>query len=227
MEKIAITELVDFRERSDRAKKNLAYKLKHRKAKEKNNVGKAGGDYWVTSTSCIRNVFKTNDKQLYTSKIEELHAKLEDAENKRTKSMYQRNIDILTRFNDFDLTDLKPSSDIRFEKIPTSYKVIVVDKFPLYVNPSIVYSFKRKGKAELGALWLVSKITGFDKTELGMFNEMLYKFLINNFADNYQISEDYCCVVDTFNARSLTYKELLDHNIPFLIEATLKEISGS
>jgi hypothetical protein len=60
MEKITVKELVEFnRKSSDKAKKNFANKLKTRPAKQKKSDDKdGGGDYWVTSTSCIYNVIK-------------------------------------------------------------------------------------------------------------------------------------------------------------------------
>ena len=225
MQKITIKELVNFRRKSDKTKRTFAYKLKFRKPKEKTEIDSdGGGDYWITSTSCIYNVFKYNKKEFYDSKIDELHSKYEISEDKRIKSMYQRNIDILISFKDFELADLKPSHSIKFEKVAKAYKILTVKDFPLFVNPSLLFSYEKNGKIELGALWLIPQLEGFSKVELGMFCEVLYRFLIKNFSADYQVSQDYCIVIDTFNAQKLTYKELIKGNTPFLIDIILNEI---
>ncbi|MGU9937940.1 hypothetical protein ACNFNZ_05090 [Empedobacter brevis] len=225
MEKIRIKELIDFRNRSEKSRKTFAHKLKNRKPKEKSeNDTEGGGDYWVTSTSCIYNVGKSGNKDLYGEKIDELHSKYENSEDKRIKTMYQRNIEILTSFIDFDLEDLKPKVECKFESIPKQLKVIQVDNFPIFVNPNLIFSFENKGKNEIGAIWLVPKLNGFNKTELGMFCEMLYRFLVKNYGSEYQISEEYCLVIDTFNAQKIDYFDLLKGNVPFLIDKTLKEL---
>lgn len=229
MQKITIKELVDFRRKStDRSKKNFAYKLKNRTAKEKeNDDSEGGGDYWVTSTSCIYNVFKHSNNEYYDSKIDELRVKFQNTDDKRIKSMYQRNLDILTNFKDFQIQDLRPPKILKFETVHKANKIITVDNFPLYLNPSLVFSHERNGKNELGALWLIPQLEGFKKTELGMFCEILYRFLVKNYSENYQISNDYCIAVDTFNAQKIIYPELSNGNIPFLIDKTLTEIRES
>ncbi|MEO8965592.1 MAG: hypothetical protein ABI370_13080, partial [Gammaproteobacteria bacterium] len=101
-----------------------------------------------------------------------------------------------------------------------------IDNFPLYINPSVLFCHERRGKNELGAIWLVAQVNGYKKSELGMFCEMLFEFLTKNYSDNYQISEDLCIAIDTFNAQKITYQELKNNDVPFLIKKTLREIKN-
>jgi len=106
MQKITIKELVDFRRKTtESGRKSFAHKLKTRRGKEKSeeDENSGGGDYWVTSTSCIYNVFKHDKSDFYENKIAELATKLGAADDKRIKSMHQRNIDILNNFKDFHM----------------------------------------------------------------------------------------------------------------------------
>jgi len=218
MQKITIKELVDFRRKSsDNGRKNFAYKLKNREVKEKidGDESSGGGDYWVTSTSCIYNVFKYNKNEFYDLKINELTTKFEAAEDKRIKSMYQRNIDILSNFKDFHIEAIRPSKILKFETVQKVHTVLHIDEFPLYINPSLLFSHERNGKNELGAIWLVPQLYGFKKAELGMFCEILYKFLLKNYSDNYQISDDFCFAIDTFSAQKVVYQELKNGDVPF------------
>jgi len=228
MQKISIKELVAFtRKPNDRAKKNFAYKLKSRTAKEKKEDDESGGgDYWITSTSCINNVFKHNNKDLYDGKIEELAEKVTAAELNQVKSMFQRNIDILNNFKDFHIEDIRPSKILKFETVQRAHTIVYIDDFPLYISPSVLFCHERRGKKELGAIWLVAQVGGFKKNELGMFCEMLYEFLIKHYSEDYQISEDLCIAIDTFSAQKISYKELKNSNASSLVKKTLKEIKN-
>jgi len=228
MQKITVKELVSFRRKSARNKKSFAYKLKSRQARDKSDVdSEGGGDYWITSTSCVYNVFKYTDDKLYDNKIEELRAKLTISGDKRIKDMYQRNIDILNSFKDFDFYEIKPAETLTFEKVTKAYTILTIKHLPLYVNPRLIFSFNKNGKKVLGALWLIPQLEGFKKSELGLFCEMLFRFLIKNYSNDYQISEEYCIAIDTYNAQKVIYSELLRGDLPFLIDKTLEEINDS
>ena len=227
MEKIRIKELVEFRRKSDIRKKNFAFKLKTRQPKEvvKEEDKGSSGDYWSISTYCIYNVFKDRNRDLYDSKIEEFQAKLKNTElATNTQGMYKQNIDIMTNFKDFDFSDIRPSKITKFETVHKANKIFTIDNLPLFINPSLVFSHERNGKNEIGALWLVPLIKGFSKPELGIFCEILYRFMIKNYSDKYQISPDYCIAVDTFLAQKVVYTDLLNNEIPFLVDKTIKEI---
>jgi len=230
MEKIRIHELVDFRRiLTDKSRRNFAYKLKTRKAKDKlpDEEDKNGGDYWKTSTSCIYNVVKYNEYERYENKISELTDKMEVAEDNRVKSMHERNISILNNFKDFQIDDIRPTNIFKFEKVQKNHKIFSLDDYPLYVDPSLLFVYEKNGKTELGAIWLVAKLNGFKKNELGMFCELLHKFLTTNYSDNYQVSDNLCIAVDTFNAQKVSYRELLEGHVPFLLQETIREIRNS
>jgi hypothetical protein len=229
MQKITIKELVEYnRKTSDRSKAILANKLKTRTAKEKkeedDQVG--GGDYWVTSTSCIYNVIKNNSDEIYENKIDELLAKIKATEIKKTKSMHRPNLEILTNFKEFNHHKIRPEEVARFESVQKVHKIHSIDNIPLYVNPNLVFSFEENGKKKVGAIWLIAKLGGFSKSELGMFCELLYRFLIRNYSEEYQVSENYCTAVDTFAAQSIDYSEMLQSKAPFLIQKTIDKLIG-
>ncbi|RZL18727.1 MAG: hypothetical protein EOO96_26810 [Pedobacter sp.] len=141
------------------------------------------------------------------------------------KTRYQRNINVLDSFKDFSFEDIRPVRILKFETVQKVHKVYSVENFPLYINPSLVFAHKRNGKNELGAIWLVPQLGGFTKNELGMFCEVLYRFLVKNYGDAYQISEDYCVAIDTFLAQKVSYQQLMTGKIPLLINLTLNEIN--
>ncbi|MDD5150529.1 MAG: hypothetical protein PHC28_08610 [Flavobacterium sp.] len=228
MEKIKINELVDFRRKqSDKSKRIFINKLKNRIPKiltEAEKEEEDPRDYWVFSTSCIYNAYKNGSDEFYDPKIEELQLKMSKPELKSSPlTMYKRNRDILLSFKEFELNNLRPEKLIR-QSVQKEHKIITLTDFPLYVKPSLVFSHERNGKNEIGALWLVPQVDGFKKSELGIFCEVLYRFLIKNYSNSFQISYDYCIAIDTFNAQAVTYLDLLNDDIPFLLDKTLNEM---
>ncbi len=228
MEKIRIKELIEFRRKSsDKSKKNYAFNLKNRKVSEKKKETKdSGGDYWVQSTSCIQNVFKFNNTEYYDLKIKDIVSKIEDSEIERTKNRFTQNIKILSNFKDFDLLDLRPSENMHFETVHKTSKIIDINGLPVYINPNLVFSFDKNGKKELGALFLIPQKNGFLKSELGVFCDILYKYLIKNYSENFQISPEYCIAIDTFDAQKVSYQDLLNGEIPFLLESIILDLKN-
>lgn len=223
MKMIKIKDLVDFGRATDKRRKNLARKFRDNTSQKEQKHSKSGGDYWISSTSCIVNVIKTGERNLYEEKIEYLYSKLQKTEYQRTKTMYQRNIDIVTQFLDFE-QDLMPKVKYEFIAIPRQSKMIEMEGFPLQVNPQLIYSFEEDGQPTIGSVWVVTKLSGYNKFELGLFCEILYKFLIRNYQKDYQISEQRCTVIETFNALKIDYSELSSGKIPNKLDETLREI---
>lgn len=229
MRKIAVQELIDYsRKTSEKSKRIFADRLKSRlpvEKKETNDEG-AGGDYWITSTSCIYNVIKNNSASYYDLKIEELLNKIEVCKINKTKLMYRRNMDILTSFRDFHYQDIRPGKILLFERLQKVQKIYTIEEFPLFVSPNIVFIFEENGQKQIGAIWLVAKINGFKKSELGIFCELLNMFLLKNYSDTYQISERYCTAVDTYRAQSITYAEMVQDKTPFLLNKILQALKS-
>lgn len=228
MEKITIKELIEFRGRpSGKLKNNFAFKLKTRKPKEKLEDAKdSGGNYWSISTSSIYNTFKSGKDEYYDLKIDDVILRQATTGSDKDKVMYQRNLDILNNFKEFDLHHLRPLDIINFETVHKEQKIILINNIPIYINPSLVFCFERNGKKEIGAIALIPQLGGYQKSQLGMFCEMLYKFLHKHYSNEYQIAEDFCIAIDTYNAQKVIYVELLTGKIPRLVDITVDEIKS-
>ena len=229
MERIKVNELVDFRRKDNiKFKRNFAMKLKTRVAKQKveSDDDVEPRDYWVFSTSCIYQAFKNGDDEFYDPKIDELQVKMLKPDIKSSVFlMYKRNRDILISFKEFELNNHRPK-ELKRHGVQTEFKTMTISDYPLYVRPTMVFTYQKNGKNEIGGLWLVPQVNGFKKSELGIFCEVLYRFLIKNYANDYQISHDYCIAIDTVNAQSITYTDLLDGTVPFLLDETLNQIKN-
>lgn len=231
IESIKVKELIDFHRKAEGKNKNrFAQKLKSREKKvvEKKEGDNGGGDYWISSNSCILKVFKTGNKELYDEKIYELENKLTVCKHKNTKTNLERNIQRLENFKDFDLSEVKPIGDLKYNIPVKKYiKDFIFKELPIYLNPSTFYSYKKEDQDYIGALWLVSSKEGFKKSEIGVFCELLYHLILSKYGDKYNIEKEYCCVVDVCNAYSVSYNDLEQKNVLPLLEtiiSRLKEI---
>jgi hypothetical protein len=228
MEKITIKELIEFRGRqSGKLKNNFAFKLKTRKPKEKLEDAKdSGGNYWAISTSSIYNTFKSGKDEYYDTKIDDVILRQANTDSEKDKVMYQRNLDVLNNFKEFDLHLLRPLDITNFETVHKEQKIILINSLPIYINPSLVFCFERNGKKEIGAIALIPQLGGYQKSQLGMFCEMLYKFLYKHYSSEFQIAEDFCIAIDTYNAQKIIYLELLTGKIPRLVDITVDELKS-
>lgn len=220
MQKITIKNLIDFKRKSDKTKITFVNNLK----KDKKSDGESGGDYWITSLSAISNFFKYDKPELLDEKIEELRGKIEITNDKKVKDQFQRNIDILENFKEFDLNKIKPKSELNFLKQPKSDSIFDISGLPVEAKPRFIFSFTGDNDEEVGGIWFVARMKGYSKTELGMFAEMIFRYLNKRHSDNYSVNPEYCLAIDTTDGKEVKYKEIIDGKILSVIEKTIEEI---
>ena len=144
---------------------------------------------------------------------------------KQTKDMYERNLDILHIYEDFDFNNWLPANAIILSK--TSKKAIIdISNVPVQITPAQVYSFDEGEKKYVGAIWFLAKLEGFKKAELGIFAEALHIYLTANFGDNHHISAKNCLIVDVLHQEEVNYQMIVDEEIPSLLLSTLESIKN-
>ena len=221
MKKLSIKELIEFRNKTDKAKRGFVTNLKLDKEKTKTE---GGGDYWVSSLSTLSNCYKNNNLQLILDKKNELTDKYETTEHARTKTMYKRNLNILNNYEDFNFNKWKPSSKIKFIKKNKDDSILNIKGFELKVTPNHVFSFQENDIEEIGAIWFIAQLNGFKNVELGMFTDILHSYLKKHFSKNYNINSKYCVAVDVFNNIDVNYLQLEKNKIQSILSPTLEEI---
>ncbi len=109
--------------------------------------------------------------------------------------MYRRNIDILYNYEDFDLKKWRPSKTLGYLKKTKDHSVLTIKGLPVKATPHHVFSFTRNGIQEIGAIWFIAKLNGFKKVELGMFVEILYRYLKVHYSRKHDLNTKYCIAV--------------------------------
>lgn len=222
MKKLTIKDLVGFRAKSDRSKKTFAQNLKS--GREKENVD-GGGDYWICCLSAISNSYKLGNVECISDKIDELEEKYKITDYKRTKTMYKRNLDILNSFEEFEMDRLRPSKEIKILKQHKWDQIIPIKGLPIKVSPNYVFTYNKDDVEYIGAIWFIAQLNGFKSGELGMFSEMIYRYLKSHYSKNYTIDPEYCIAVDVFNCHDVNYSQLQNQEIPKLLIPTVNEIN--
>lgn len=221
MKKLTIKRLVEFRSKSDKGKRTFVTRLKTDKPKLDLE---GGGDYWVSCLSAISNSYRTNDLQVISKKKDELEDKLKGTPYSRTQTMYRRNIDLLSKFESFDLKRTRPSRKISFLKKHKTDSILTIKELQVEATPHHVFTFKRNDVDHIGAIWFIAKLDGFKSDELGMFADALYRYLDSGFSKDYRLDSKYCIAVDVFNSSMVSYSQLEKGNIPRILDQTLSEI---
>lgn len=224
MRKLSIKNIIEFRRKSYSGKQKFSADVKL--DAEKNNI-ESGGDYWITSLSAISNSYKQNDLQYINDKIYELEEKLENSEYDRTKTMYKRNIAILYSFEDIDFKKWRPSNKITFIKKHNPNSVISIKGLQVQATPHHVLTYQKNGDKEIGAIWFIAKLGGYKKDELGMFADILYRYLKINFSKDYTLNPKYCIAVDVVNNFDVKYSQIEEAEIPAILIPTIDEIRKS
>jgi hypothetical protein len=222
MEKITIKNLIEFRGKSDRTKITFVNNLK--KEKKKLDEDSTGGDYWISCLSVIRNTFKSDNVDLLDEKIIFLREKIKASEIKRIKDQFQRNIDIISNFKDYDFKHLKPNVDLTFIKQSKPNTILDIKGFPIESNPCHIFTFSKNNSDEIGGIWFIAQLKGFKKSELGMFADVLYRYLDKHYSKDFFVNPDYCIAVDLYNGQEVNYSEIQNSQIPILIESTLDDL---
>lgn len=223
MKKLTIKDLIDFRSKSDGAKRTFVNNLKLDKEKEKTD---GGGHYWVTSLSAISNAYRQNELKFIAEKVVELRKKIKEAEYDRTKIMFQRNNDILKKYEDFDLTVWQPKEISAFLSRRRANPIITIKGLQVQTTPHHVFTFKEDKIDVVGAIWFNASLDGYTHSDLGMFADVLYKYLKVNFSDNYIINPNYCLAVDVASCNGVNYSQIQKGEIHSPLNATLNEIGG-
>jgi hypothetical protein len=221
MKKISVKDVVRFRNKKERSRETLLNNLLKKEDVKSDSEG--GGDYWIIATSALSNAVKVGNTNSVKNKITEVGDKIQPNLTKQSKDMYEKNLNILHYYEDFNVADWLPDNT----KILTraNKKVIVeIESVPVQISPSQVFYFEEDGIEKVGAIWFIAQLGGFAEPDLGIFAECLYIHLSHLFKDKYQVEARNCVVVEVVKNTEVNYQMILDNEIPSLLSSVLKDI---
>lgn len=218
MKKLTIKKIIEFKGKGDSAKKNFAAAIKLNKPEPKSE---SGGDYWISAVSAIARAYKEKDPQVITQKIKEVEDKLEASKIPQTNARLKDNIDLLGKYQNFDFRKWAPPGKLQLLKCHKA--VLTIKELFVETLPNIVFSFGRENK-EVGAIWLIAKKKGFKQEELGMFTDILARYLRSQHGKKHTPNPRYCLAVDVVNKYDVNYTQLQNAEIPYLLNKTIDEI---
>ena len=222
--KIKIKDLIEFAGYSDRRKSNLVERLRlPAAAVEEIEVSEGGGDYWVRCISAIKASCKENDLSFILQKIDDINNDRRNTQHRPTIDKYDRNLRILHNFSSYNFLDFFPEQFELLEKTVKEGELQIGD-FYLKAKIHIPFSFEEDGIEKVGAILFVARKDRYTKSELGIFAELMYRFVEANYSDNYQVAPEHILVVDVTSTESLNYASVLNGQVPSQLNNTLNEI---
>ena len=223
MKKIPVKDLIEFGRKSPKGKRTFVDNIKSTKIEI---PAEGGGDYWIASLSTVCTSYKQDDIKLIDNKIDELQEKLGNTRFNRTKDMYGRNISILEKYKRMNLKTLRPSGKLTFLKKSSANPILTIRGLQIESKPSHIYTFGKQGEEKIGAIWFTAKVNGYKIVEVGMFCEMLYRFLKHNYPKKFQIAPKYCLAVEMLSGNTVDYSQIESGRITQSLTPTLEEINS-
>ena len=224
MENVSISKLVEFRRKTERSKRTFAEKLYQLEVAKKSDDG--GGDYWVRSLSAINKAYLNNNNQFIHDKIEDITYDLQNTTVNKTKTMYERNLQILHNFEEIDFIDLIPVAEFEFLEKQAKKANFDVNEFPIKIKFNQLYSFNENDTKFLGGILFVAKLGGYTKDELGIFAEAFFRYLKQKYSNGYEISKNNVKVIDVFTMNEVTFDMLENGEVPKFLESTIDAIKN-
>lgn len=221
MDKLSIANVVDFRNRSAISQITLINNLKKSKDPEDK---KDGGNYWISCLSAIKNSLKQDNRMPIAEKIVKLEETLEIEDKDNNKVRWQRNLDVLHRFEGYDFSQLQPKTEFKVLKGLDEKSPLIIQGLPIKITPDYIVSFKENDIKKIGSVLFVGKINQFKNEDLALFNDALFRYVLKNKGEDYQISKELCIVVDFINLKSIKYTDIDSGKVSSKLDATLKDI---
>jgi hypothetical protein len=221
MKKITIKQIIDFRGKGEKAKKNFALGLRQTKPEVK---PENGGDYWKISVSAIAKAYKQLDSNVIADKIKETEEKLNAAKYPPVKVQYKRNIEIMRNYENFDFKKWAPPG--RYVLLKNHKAVLTIKDLFVETTPHVVFSFGKENEKEVGAIWLVAKKDGFETSEIGMFVDILARYLRIQFGKRFTPNPKYCMAIDLIKNYKISYSQLENREVSYLLNKTIDEIKS-
>ncbi|RXF70520.1 hypothetical protein [Arcticibacter tournemirensis] len=219
--KVPVKKLIEFRRFSEKRQAGFASRLKVPKKSRPDD--KKGGDYWISCTSCLANAFKANNNIVIKQKIEEVSEKFDLEKRKLTRIMYQRNIEILQGYADFDFSIFRPSHHLNFLSKPRIS--LIIKGIPVQVDPDQVFSYRDGEVERIGAIYFVAWKENFKRDDLGVFSEALFEYLSFLYPEKYEVDPNFCLAVEASSARVVRYFEVLSGEVKSVLIPTIDEIN--
>jgi hypothetical protein len=219
MQNLTAKKIIEFKRLPQTRKQTFVNNLKKPVVKSD-----SGGDYWISCISAITSACKNNNNGLITDKIDFLLAQHKATAFKRTKDMYQRNIDILSGYKDYDFTKLKPKKTTEFLTRPNAKHILTLKGLSVQVFPNHVFTYKNDRTDEVGAIWFVAQLNGFKNDELQIFSELLYKYLSANYPKKHVINSNFCIAVDVVTQKEFKHSKIANIGAESVLDVTISDL---
>ncbi|WP_294332615.1 hypothetical protein [uncultured Chryseobacterium sp.] len=223
MKNIRVKDLIIFRSLSERRQITFVSNLQKEKIVKDEDEG-SGGNYWVRSISALNNAFRENDNTFIKEKINDILNDYNPKLDNRTKVKYDRNLQILHNYEDFDFRSITPSGEIEILLKVRKNGVIDVNGLDLKVETHHIYAFDSDNKTYLGAVLFAVQKGGYKLDELGIFAEAIFTFLVKNYSEKYIIDPSFIKVIDVMTHEIVDYQMIADGTVASLLNVTVEDI---
>jgi hypothetical protein len=222
MKELSIKNIIDYYGKSDRSRFTFLNKLN-----VDSFVNKSARNYWHRSLTAISQAFKKNSNQIIIDRIEAISTDNVSTTIRQTKLMYERNIQILNNFKDFDFSFWKPLGKLDFLSQSEGLYTININGLQIKIFGDDLFYYKINDIKYIGGIWFVAKKNGFANEELVLFTDALYRLLKYNFSEEYEIDTSHCMAVDVVKVNAINYTQILNNEKSSKLDSLIEGLKAN
>jgi hypothetical protein len=95
----------------------------------------------------------------------------------------------------------------------------------ILAKPQHIFTFHKDGIQQIAGIWFTAQKDGYRTEELGMFCELLFRYLEDTKADDSEINPDFGIALDVFNNIEIRYSQMQGSRFEGLLNSTVEEMN--
>jgi hypothetical protein len=221
MKQLSVAKLIEFRRSTDRRRVSFAESITSTKAE---SPSEGGGNYWIICISAVRKSYKENSLKSIEEKIEEFSETLKDTSAMITRGMYKRNIIVLQAFINFDFKKIRPVAKLVGAPKSVKNSALKIKGLEIQIKDADIFNFSKNGVTIFGGIWVVAKLGGYTKEELGMFAGILHRYLKVIVGKEGIVSPRQCIAVDVVGETIVRYSQIQSAKVKDILSDTIDDL---
>ena len=105
--------------------------------------------------------------------------------------------------------------------------ILEMNGLPIQIRPNYIFKYGAQNNRSIGGIWFVTRLEGYSIADVGIYAESLYRYLSSYFSKDFMVNHSDCIVINISKGDYISYNDILEEQIPSLLDPTLKLFRAS